>query len=49
MPEIQVGNVAPDFELPCCIGLDKTTFRLRDHVGKKFIVLAFYPLDWTST
>jgi peroxiredoxin len=49
MPEIQVGDAAPDFELPCCMGSNKSSFRLSEHAGTKFIVLAFYPLDWTPT
>src|SRR5579863_9044272 len=46
---LKVGDIAPEFELPAVIGEDRTTFRLADHRGKKNVVLAFYPLDWTST
>lgn len=49
MPEIQVGAAAPDFELPCCIGEEKSTFKLSSLRGQKRVVLAFYALDWTST
>jgi peroxiredoxin len=45
--KIKVGDVAPDFELPAVVGEHKTRFRLADHRGKKNVVLAFYPLNWT--
>lgn len=41
---IQVGQPAPDFELPSTIG-DKV--RLSDYRGKKNVVLLFYPLDFS--
>jgi len=41
---LRVGDRAPDFELP---SYDGSTFRLKDHRGKK-IVLYFYPKDHTS-
>jgi peroxiredoxin len=44
---IKVGDIAPDFELPAVVGERKTHFRLSDHRGKKNVVLAFYPLNWT--
>ena len=46
---LKVGDIAPDFELPAVVGEDRTKFRLADHRGQKNVVLAFYPLDWTST
>jgi peroxiredoxin len=46
---LKVGDIAPDFELPAVIGEDRTKFRLSDYRGKKNVILAFYPLDWTST
>jgi len=46
---LKVGDIAPDFELPAVLGEDRTKFRLSDHRGKKNVILAFYPLDWTST
>lgn len=44
---LKVGDMAPDFELPAVIGDEKTKFKLSDYRGKKNVVIAFYPLDWT--
>ena len=44
MPE--VGDMAPDFELKSHLEKDKKV-RLSDFLGKKNVVLAFYPLAWT--
>jgi hypothetical protein len=44
MPE--VGEMAPDFELPSNLEKDKTV-KLSDFRGKQNVVLAFYPLAWT--
>jgi len=41
---VSVGDVAPDFTLPDQTG---TPVRLRDLVGRKTIVLYFYPKDET--
>ncbi|MBI4462151.1 MAG: redoxin domain-containing protein [Acidobacteria bacterium] len=49
MTEIRVGDTAPDFELPCTIGEEKTSFKLSGLRGQKKVVLAFYALDWTPT
>ena len=49
MAEIQVGDQAPDFELPCVTGDDKGSFKLSSLRGQKRAVLAFYALDWTPT
>ena len=46
MAELQVGQAAPDFELPTVTGEEKGTFKLSDHKGKP-VVLVFYPLDFT--
>ncbi|MBI4375375.1 MAG: redoxin domain-containing protein [Elusimicrobia bacterium] len=43
---IVVGTQAPDFTLP---DHDKKDWKLADHVGKKPVVLFFYPLDWSPT
>ena len=43
---LQVGQAAPDFELSG--HLDSKKVRLSDFRGRKNVVLAFYPLDWTS-
>lgn len=42
--KVRVGDVAPDFTLPDQTG---TPLRLRDLVGKKTVVLYFYPKDET--
>lgn len=42
--EIQVGATAPDFTLK---DQDQKEFRLSELKGKKNVVLAFYPLDWS--
>src|SRR3954451_7546193 len=44
MAKIDVGDAAPDFELP---GTDGDTFKLSAHRGKN-VVLAFYPGDATT-
>jgi len=44
---LKVGDVAPDFQVPAVTGEQKQTFKLSDHKGKKNVVIAFYPLDWT--
>jgi peroxiredoxin Q/BCP len=41
---VQIGDRAPDFELP---GLSGKRVKLSDFVGKKTIVLYFYPKDET--
>ena len=42
---IQVGDQAPDFTLPTQTG---ETFQLQDHLGRRVIVLYFYPRDNSS-
>ncbi len=44
---LKVGDKAPDFEVPAVVGDRKEKFKLSDYRGKKHVVLAFYPLDWT--
>ena len=44
MAKLDVGDTAPDFELP---GSDGKTFKLSDHRGHN-VVLAFYPGDATT-
>lgn len=46
---LEVGAVAPDFELPAVTGDRRGRVRLSDFRGKQNVVLAFYPLDWTPT
>ena len=43
MAKVDVGDPAPDFELP---GTGGRTYRLSDYRGRK-VVLAFYPGDFT--
>ena len=44
---LQVGDVAPDFKLPSTTGDKAGDFHLSSFRGKKNVVLAFYPLDFT--
>lgn len=44
MAQVDVGDTAPDFELP---GTEGKTYRLSDYRGKN-VVLAFYPGDQTT-
>jgi len=46
---VQVGDVAPDFELAAATGTERHKFKLSDYRGKKNVVLAFYALDWSPT
>jgi len=43
-PEIKLGDNAPDFTLK---DQDQKEVKLSDYRGKKNVVLAFYPLDWS--
>ena len=47
MPPLKVGEMAPEFEVPAVIGAEKTSVKLSDYRGKKNVLLAFYPADWT--
>src|SRR5579863_9299568 len=47
MAALKVGEEVPDFELPAVVGSIKSQFKLSDYRGKKNVVLAFYPADWT--
>ena len=44
---LSVGMTAPDFDLSAVVGEEKIRFKLSDYRGKKNVVMAFYPLDWT--
>jgi peroxiredoxin Q/BCP len=44
MAKVDVGDKAPDFELP---GTGEKTYKLSDYRGRK-LVLAFYPGDFTA-
>ena len=47
MATVKVGDEVPDFELPAVVGNIKTQVKLSDFRGKKNVVLAFYPADWS--
>lgn len=49
MALLKVGEMAPDFEVAAVIGSEKVTVNLSDYRGKKNVLLAFYPADWTPT
>jgi len=44
---LQVGDKAPDFELPSTQGGGK--FKLSEYAGKKNVIVQFYVLDFTPT
>jgi peroxiredoxin Q/BCP len=44
LPEVNVGDPAPDFRLPAP---GNREYGLSDFRGKCHIVLAFYPFDWS--
>lgn len=46
MPNL--GEKAPDFTLPLCDGEGVGQFTLSEHLGKGNVVLAFFPLAFTS-
>jgi peroxiredoxin len=46
---LKVGDMAPDFELPAVEGERRLTIKLSDFRGKKHVVVAFHPLNWTPT
>ena len=52
-PIAQVGDDAPDFELPSNEPLENSKpgkkIKLSDYRGKKNVVLVFYPLDFSPT
>ena len=43
MTKVEIGDTAPDFELP---GAEGRTYRLSDYEGRT-VILAFYPGDFT--
>jgi peroxiredoxin len=43
---LQPGEIAPDFDLPALFGGVKKRFHLVERIGKRRLVLAFYPLNW---
>lgn len=46
MAPLNVGDTAPDFDLPAVVGNIRQRVKLSDYRGKN-LVLVFYPADWT--
>lgn len=44
---LRVGQHAPDFEATAVVDQEFKTVKLSDYKGKKYVVLFFYPLDFT--
>lgn len=44
---VQVGKLAPDFETEAIFDEESYTIRLSDYRKKKYVVLFFYPLNFT--
>jgi peroxiredoxin 2/4 len=44
---MRVGHYAPDFEADAVIDLEFTKIKLSSYRGKQYVVLFFYPLDFT--
>ncbi|MQM13114.1 hypothetical protein Taro_046038, partial [Colocasia esculenta] len=42
-----VGNTAPDFEAEAVFDQEFIKVKLSDYIGKKYVILFFYPLDFT--
>jgi peroxiredoxin len=47
MAALKVGDTAPDFEIPAVSSERKHNFKLSDCRGKRHVVMAFYPMDWS--
>jgi peroxiredoxin len=47
MAALNAGDTAPDFDVPALVGGVKKRFKLSDCRGKRNVVLAFHPLNWT--
>lgn len=45
--QLQVGRSAPDFEATAVVDQEFKTIRLSDYKSNKYVVLFFYPLDFT--
>ncbi|CAM9092426.1 unnamed protein product [Discosporangium mesarthrocarpum] len=45
--KIQVGEIAPDFEATAVFDQEFRNIRLSDYRKKKYVILFFYPLDFT--
>ena len=44
----KVGEKPPDFELPAGLNLQGPRIGMKDYAGKKKVLLAFYPADFTG-
>ena len=44
MAQLNIGDAAPDFELPLTL---ETTWKLSDYIGKKNILLLFFPFAFS--
>ncbi|HEY2498464.1 MAG TPA: redoxin domain-containing protein [Candidatus Angelobacter sp.] len=49
MAALKVGEMAPEIELPGVTGKQRHKFKLSESRGKKNVIVAFYPLDWSPT
>ena len=47
MAALKVGEMAPEIELPGVMGKQRQKFKLSDFRGKKNVILAFYPADFS--
>jgi peroxiredoxin len=45
---LPLGELAPEFELPAVVGGVKRKFRLGSQLGKRNVLLAFYPANWSE-
>ncbi len=48
MTLLQVGDLAPEFDVPVLVGGVRKQFRLSEHWRKQNLVLAFYPANWEA-
>jgi len=48
MTLLPIGDFAPEFELPAVVGGVKRKFRLGSQRGKRNVLLAFYPANWSE-
>ena len=48
--ELKVGDIAPNFTLPFATkdSISRSPVSLSDFLGKRTIILAFYPADWST-
>ncbi len=44
---LKPGDAAPDFDLPAVTGERIHRERLSGYKGRKHVVLAFHPINWT--